>query len=422
MNRNVSRRSVLKVMAAASAVGILPLPAIAAPRTLKIGVVAPKTGPLALFTEHLDFVIQQVSKQYGGALTIGGAKHPLEIVVKDSQSNPNRASEVASELILQDKVDIVTSFGTPETANPVSDQCDLNGIPSVSTDTPVESWFFGRNGDPKVGFEWSYNFFLNVPDLVGTYLGIWDKVPGNRKKIGLLLANDNDGNAFAGLMPKLLQKDGYTVVDPGRFDLPASNYNTQISAFKAADVDGVMMSLPSPEVALFWNECAQQGFHPVFVTPGKGGEFPPGIYPFGARGENLSVEVWWDRSYPFSSSMTGQTSTQLADEFEKSSSRQASMALGYTHALFEVAISALSKAAALDDHGSVRDSLRDTKHNTVVGPIDFKNGPLPNSVNTPLVGGQWRKGSKWPLELVIVDNATSPHIPINGEVEAITYG
>ncbi len=421
MRYRITRRTLLQGAAATGLGASFAGPAIAVPKTLKIGVVAPKTGPLALFSEHLDFVIEQIQRRYHGAIEIGGVAHPLEIIVKDSQSNPNRASEVASELILKDGVDIMTSFGTPETANPVSDQCELNGIPSVSTDTPVESWFFGRNGDPKKGFDWSFNFFLNVPDLVGTYLGVWNKVPGNKRTIGLLLANDNDGNAFASIMPGLLQKEKYSVIDPGRFDLPASNYSAQIAAFKKAGVDGVMMSLPAPEFAAFWNESAQQGMRPLFVTPGKGGEFPPAIYPFNERAENLSIEVWWDRSYPFDSSITAQTSLMLAEEFEAKSNRQASMALGYTHALFEVAIGALKRAQTLDSRASVRDALRDTKHSTVVGPIDFKKGTLPNTFNTPLVGGQWRRGKKWPQELVIVDNTTSPGIPVGGAVEAIKY-
>ncbi len=422
MKTTVTRRVLMKSAALSALAFGFVKPALAAGRPVKIGVVAPLTGPLALFTEHLDFVLSQVKAQYPNGIEINGESHPLEIVVKDSQSNPNRASEVASELILSDKVDIMTSFGTPETANPVSDQCDLNGVPSVSTDTPLESWFFGRQGDPTVGFEWSFNFFFNVPDLVKTWLGIWNKVPGNNRKIGFLFANDNDGNIFAGLMPDPLKAENYTIVDPGRFDLPASNYNAQIIAFKSAAVDGVVMSLPSPEIAAFWNESAQQGFQPLFMTPGKGGEFPTAIYPFAERGKNLSIEVWWDRSYPYGSSLTGQSSAELADAYEASSNQQASMALGFTHALFEVAIGALKAATNIDDPAAVRDALRDTAHQTVVGPIEFTKGPLPNCWNTPLVGGQWRPGKKWPMELVIVDNAASPTIPVSGSVEAITYG
>lgn len=422
MTINITRRVFTKSMAASALALGLSRQALAVGEPVRIGVVAPLTGPLALFTEHLDFVLDQIKKQYGGQLDVNGAARPLEIIVKDSQSNPSRASEVASELILSDKVNIMTSFGTPETANPVSDQCELNGVPSVSTDTPLESWFFGRGGDPTKGFDWSFNFFLNVPDLVTTYMGIWNKVPGNGKKIGFLFANDNDGNAFAGLMPKPLNAAGYSIIDPGRFDLPASNYNAQITAFKAQQADGVVMSLPPPEIAAFWNESAQQGFQPRFMTPGKGGEFPPGIYPFKDRGTNLSIEVWWDRTYPFKSSLNGQSCAELADAYEAASKQQASMALGFTHALFEIAIGALKGAPNIDDPGSVRDALRDIAHQTVVGPINFKKGPLPNCWNTPLVGGQWRPGKKWPMELVVVDNAASPTIPVSGSVEAITYG
>ena len=48
--------------------------------------------------------------------------------------------------------------------------------------------------------------------------------------------------------------------------------------------------------------------------------------------------------------------------------------------------------------------MRDDAFKTIVGPVDFKKGPLPNTSLTPLVAGQWRKGKKWPIELVIVDN------------------
>ena len=70
----------------------------------------------------------------------------------------------------------------------------------------------------------------------------------------------------------------------------------------------------------------------------------------------------------------------------------------------------------------VRDALRSTDCKSVVGPINFSNGPFPNTCLTPLVAGQWRKGSKWPLELVIVDNTGAPDIPLGGHPEPMTYG
>src|SRR5271165_6461015 len=104
------RRAFLKTGAAVLAATALPRVAFAAPKTIKIGLVAPMTGPLAIFTEQLPWTLDQIKAATGGRIDVGGTKHPLEIVVRDSQSNPNRAAEVAKGLILQDKVDLVTAF------------------------------------------------------------------------------------------------------------------------------------------------------------------------------------------------------------------------------------------------------------------------------------------------------------------------
>jgi branched-chain amino acid transport system substrate-binding protein len=58
-------------------------------------------------------------------------------------------------------------------------------------------------------------------------------------------------------------------------------------------------------------------------------------------------------------------------------------------------------------------------YKSVVGPVNFKKGPFPNTSLTPVVGGQWRKGTKWPLELVIVDNKYATQIPVGGQPEPI---
>jgi branched-chain amino acid transport system substrate-binding protein len=146
----VLRRTVLKRFAAGAAVAAIARPAFAVPETIKIGLVAPQTGPLALFNEEMAYALDHARKALNNSIKINGTVHPLEFVVKDSQSNPNRAAEVTQDLILRDKVHLVTAFATPETVNPVADQCELNGMPCVTNDDPLESYFFGRHGDLKV--------------------------------------------------------------------------------------------------------------------------------------------------------------------------------------------------------------------------------------------------------------------------------
>ena len=51
---------------------------------------------------------------------------------------------MANDLILKDRVALMLTAGTPETANPVSDACELNQVPCISSVVPGQPWFFGR--------------------------------------------------------------------------------------------------------------------------------------------------------------------------------------------------------------------------------------------------------------------------------------
>jgi branched-chain amino acid transport system substrate-binding protein len=423
---SINRRQALKVAAAGAVAATVPgafTTALAAPKTIKIGLVQPTTGPLAFFTEHIPFVLDQVQKTFGGNVDIGGTKHPYEIVIKDSQSNPNRASEVAQELILQDEVDLIATFATPETVNPVSDQCEVNGVPVVSNDAPLEPYFFGRGGDPSKGWDWTYHFFFSGAELGACLVPYYQKLaPGGT--VGGLWPNDGDGIAQSDKkngMPPVFEKAGFKVVDPGRFDMPASNYNAQIAAFKSAGVNIIEGVLPPPEFTTFWNGCFQQGYQPEVVYVGKACEFPAAMEPLGDHAVGLTVETWWSKFHPFNSGMTGQTSMELADAYEAASGREWSLPLGFRHSLFEVIFDTLKRTQNPDDKASIRDALKSTNYASIVGPIDFTKGPFPNTAQTPLVLSQWTKGKKWPIELEIVDNSLFPNIPVTAEATPMKY-
>jgi branched-chain amino acid transport system substrate-binding protein len=415
----IGRRELLKSGAAVVAVTAITRPAFAVPKTIKIGLVAPQTGPLAIFSEQLAFTLEHIKKFTGGQISINGTAHPIEILVRDSQSNPNRASEVAQSLILQDKVDIMTAFATPETVNPVSDQCELAGVPCVSNDAPLEPYFFGRGGDPKKGFDWTYNFFFSAENIAATYLAAWNAVTTN-KAVGALWPNDNDGLAWSKIFTELLGKNGYKVVDPGRFDLPVSVYNAQIAAFKAAGVEIVSGVLPPPEFTAFSSAAAQQGFKPKVITVAKATEFPAAVAPLGDRAVGLSVEVWWSPTHPYKSGLTGQSSKELAEAYEKASGRPWSMTLGFRHSLFEVVFDALKRTQKIDDPASIRDAIKATAYQSIVGPVNFQTGPFPNTSRTPLVIGQWTKTAKG-IELLNVNNATAPEIPTSAPMMPMAY-
>ena len=416
----INRRNFVKGAAVLTGAAALPMPALAQNKPIKIGFVTPQTGPLAIFAEPDAFTLEQFARQIGDGIMINGAKHPVEFIVKDSQSNSNRSSSVAQELIFGDEVDVICATSTPDTTNPVADQAELNGVPCVTNDTPWQPHFFGRQGDPATGFEYTYHFFWGLEDIIGSFIGMWDMVDTN-KIVGSLWPNDPDGNGWAhpelGFPPVMAQR-GYELVDPGRYQNLSDDFSAQISAFKQAGVEIVTGVVIPPDFTTFWTQAAQQGFSPKVVNAAKATEFPQAVGALGDRADGLSVEVWWSPHHPFSSGMTGQTSAELAAEYESATGNPWTMPLGFKHSLFEVIIDSLKRTEDPTDPSSIAKAISETNYDSVVGNINFQNGPVPNIAKTPLVGGQWRMDGGKPV-LDIVENGAHPEIPVTGEMKAI---
>ncbi|MEL7125123.1 MAG: twin-arginine translocation signal domain-containing protein, partial [Pseudomonadota bacterium] len=62
--------------------------------TIRVGFVTPSTGPLAGFAEADDYILEGLRAHFAGGVTNNGKSYTIEIIKKDSQSNPNRAAEV----------------------------------------------------------------------------------------------------------------------------------------------------------------------------------------------------------------------------------------------------------------------------------------------------------------------------------------
>ncbi len=416
-----TRRGVIGAAGALAAASTFGLPAIAADRPFKLGYVSPQTGPLAPFGEADSFVIAGVKQAFAGGIKAGASTVPVEIVVKDSQSNPNRAAEVAVDLINQDKVDLMLVASTPETTNPVSDQCELNEVPCISSVAPWQPWFFARGGKPDQGFNYTYHFFWGLEDVIAVYTNMWKQLATD-KVVGGLFPNDGDGNAWGDDklgFPPVLAKGGYTLVDTGRFQDLNENFSGQIGAFRQRNAEIVTGVLIPPDWTTFWTQALQQGFRPKIASVGKALLFPSVIEGLGEVGQNLSTEVWWTPSHPYKSSLTGQSAKQLADAYTAATKKQWTQPIGFAHALFEIAADVMKRSHGPGERNAVLEAVRQTKLDTIVGPIAWGSGPVKNVAKTPLVGGQWRRGGAFKYDLVITSNETAPAIPAGGKMEPL---
>jgi branched-chain amino acid transport system substrate-binding protein len=389
-------------------------------KTLKVGFVSPKTGPLAGFAEADAYIVEGINQIFAGGLANNGSSWNVEIISRDSQSNPNRAAEVAADLILRDEVDIIVAAATPDTTNPVADQAEINEVPCITTDAPWQPYFFGRNGNPAEGFQSTYHFFWGLEDVIGVFLDIWGQ-SGAAKKVGGLFPNDADGNAWGDAalgLPPALAGAGYDLTDPGRYQPLSDDFSNQIAAFRDAECEIVTGVMIPPDFATFWAQAAQQGFNPKVATIGKAILFPSVVESLGARGDGLTSEVWWSPNHPFNSSLTGVSAKELADGYTASTGRPWTQPIGFKHALFEVVADVVKRAEDLDDPEAITVAIAATKLETIVGRVDWSNGPVKNVSKTPLVGGQWQLDGGV-LDLKIVANSQQPNIPTTGELKTL---
>jgi branched-chain amino acid transport system substrate-binding protein len=393
--------------------------------TIRLGYVTPRTGNLAPFGEADEFVLAAMREALTDGITVGGATYSVEIVDKNSESSSDRASQVAQELIQDDGVDLVLVSSTPDTTNPVADQCEANGVPCISTVAPWQPYYIGRGGDPaaadEAAFQYTYHFFWGLEDVIGVFLAMWGQLETNRMVAGLF-PNDPDGNAWGDAevgFPPPLADAGYTIVDPGRYTNGTSDFSAQIGEFRAAGCE-LLTGVPiPPDFTTFWTQAAQQGFRPLVASVGKALLFPASIDALGDIGIGLSTEVWWSPDHPFASSLTDQTAGELAEAYMEETNSQWTQPIGFAHALFEVAVDVLTRSEDPKDPARVVEAIQATQLDTIVGPVDWSAGPVPNVAKTKLVGGQWRAGSDFPYELVIVANDDLPEVPTGGTLEAI---
>lgn len=251
---------------------------------------------------------------------------------------------------------------------------------------------------------------------MAVFAGMWNQLDTN-KKVGGLFPNDGDGNAWGGAFPGFFGAQGFEIVDPGRYENLNSDFSSQISAFQSAGVD-ILTGVPiPPDFTTFWKQALAQGMKPKAASIGKAILFPVAVEALGNDGHNLSSEVWWTPSHPFTDSLLGLSAADVAGAYTSATGRQWTQPIGFVHALFEVADRVMETAGTGAD--DVAEALSTLSMDTVVGPVDWTSGPVKNVSKTPLVGGQWRGDGNGKYDMVITENALASNIALQGSMEPI---
>lgn len=351
-------------------------------KAIKIGFVAPLTGPLANFTVGIkhaaDLALAEMNKDGGIEVKEQKKKLPVEIIWGDSESNPTKASEVATKLATDDKVDILVGEWTPDTANPVSVVGERYQIPTLVSGAPDTSWL--ANGP----YEWSYALMFNYDYFLDEYFNGFDRLETN-KKIGLVLDSSVDGTGMADLITQKAPSRGYTIVDPGRFPQGTTDYTSIVSKIQSEGCEILVASLITPELVTMWNQCQQLGYTPKIAVLSKGMHLSADVQALGPTAAGNCIETQWSPEFPFKSSLLGMTAKELSDDFVQSVKQAPDVTIGWDYSLFDVIYDVLTRARTLDKE-TIRQTFQTTDINCIYGHITFAD----NHVGyTPIVFGQW---------------------------------
>jgi branched-chain amino acid transport system substrate-binding protein len=397
---------------------------------IRIGYVSPRTGADSAFAESDAFILKQVRSAFAKGITSDGKKYKVEILDRDTGSDPAKAGTIADDLINKDHVDMILVTSTPETIHPVTEKCEKEAVPCISTIEPWQGWYYGQGGTADKGFNYSYHFFDGLDSIAKAESDMW-KLTDTDKTVGVLWPNDSDGSAFRDKQTGYLASGnitGYKIVDPGAYEDGTKDFSSIISKFKKENVQ-ILAGVPAPaDFATFWTQAAQQGFHPKVVTISKAILFESAVasLPNGI-GDGLSSASFWVPQYPYKSSLTGISATQLAQQYEASPESKGqpwNQALGPNYALFEVANAVLSASKDPHDHKAVADQIGKTKVSTILGTIDWTaptgpTHPVKNVATIPMVGTQWVKnGSGYKLN--VVSNDQVPSVPLDSTLKPLS--
>jgi branched-chain amino acid transport system substrate-binding protein len=233
-------------------------------QTIKIGVIAPMTGPAAawgLATAGGPKILASEINAKGG-LDVGGKKYQVEIVAYDDQYKAADAIAAYNRLVKQDGakyVIVMTSASTLAIKQSIEDD---KVIALTSSLTP-------KAFDDKT----KYMFRLYSPPthFLSPLIG-WMKTNLKERRIVITNPNDETGWAQTENSQKVYKSVGFDVVGSELYERSAKDFQPLLTKVIALKPEIIDLSTSAPATAgLIIRQARELGYKGTFVQTGAGG-------------------------------------------------------------------------------------------------------------------------------------------------------
>ena len=377
----MKRRTVIGLAIATAIAGALSAGGASAQNTIKIGAVAPKTGPLAAgaATTHrtnIPLWAQQVNER-GGLRMKDGSRRKVEIIEYDDRTNPGETIKAVERLATQDKADFIIapySTGLNVAAAPAFAKLGYPQITATSITDKI----------PELTQRYPSIFFAlgSTTALAGSVADVLGKMR-SEGKIGNRIAMVNVADAFgielAEVSRPVFKKAGFEIVFDRSYPLGTQDLSPVVKGAKASNPDAFVAWSYPPDTFALTEQAKIEGlnvkaFYTAVATafPAYGGKFGKSIEGhLGAGGVNMdSPEIQAYRA-------AHQKVTGKPADFWASAVTYASLQV------LEQSIEAVGL-----DRKAVTDHINKSTFQTVMGPWKFVN----QSIDKFWTVGQWQNG------------------------------
>jgi branched-chain amino acid transport system substrate-binding protein len=278
-----------------------PAEAASAPKSVKIGVTAPLTGPAAEagmgLKQGLLLAMEDWNAKGGVTLKEFNTKVPVEVIIEDCQSKPEVGVSVAEKLFTRDKVDALLGDAfhssvtmaimelSPKYGKPImSIEPASEEIAKKIASNPQRYWNFWKgNWGSTANAEPAFYTYRYLESSAGL------KLKG--KKIGFIIEDTDYGRSNAERAKELFSGIGFQGVALEAVPLGHTDFYAQLGKLKNLEVD-VLMSIftsLSSGVALAkqFHEVGLKSYHHAVFYPLR----PEFIQQAGKSAEHLVFSV-----------------------------------------------------------------------------------------------------------------------------------
>jgi len=377
------------------------------PTKILVGVPAPQTGMYAGFGEGgvwgMQAAVDDINDLGGVYVEEYDKKLPIELVFRNTESDPDKAGTLAESLILEDKVNFLAYGDQPPPMNaPIAIKAQAHGIPYICTTGPAEPWLAMREAAGDWSYTWATGLFaIGDPGdrpadgytIADTWLAMLDLVGNETNNVaGVFASADPDGVGWHAAFPGILEDWGCTVVakedEKSLLPMETTNFQPLIDEWVAADVTIIWGNAPAPFVGTLLQQAyATEGFAPKLISIGRAPLFYEDVSAWaGDAPLGVLVEIWWDPAWGESPGIGGTTPESLAARWIAEKATPVNRSIGAGYSIIQVLIDAIERAGTLDAD-EVCAALADTDLMTIRHRVAFDENQFSRG---PLVYGQWQ--------------------------------